>query len=133
MNVLLLIKAPLGVQLKRVVFIIYALFFAWPLWSFRHTISGSGLVVFTSYVFCSLLGLGYTFVRVRHARLILAVLGLLIPSVFWTSMCLMEFSWPTLWESPFDISLVLVVWLGYPILLAVALFKDKRTNEYFTT
>ena len=133
MSILPLIKAPLGVQLNRVAFTIYAAFFAWPLWSFRHTASVSGLVIFSGFVFCSLLGLGYTFIRVRRSRWILAVLGLVIPAVFWSGMSLMEFSRPAWWEWPFDILFVLVVWFGIPILLAVSLFRDKKTSEYFTT
>jgi len=46
---------------------------------------------------------------------------------------LMEFSRPAWWEWPFDILFVLVVWFGIPILLAVSLFRDKKTCEYFTT
>jgi len=133
MSILPLIKAPVGVQLNRVAFTVYAAFFAWPLWSLRHAISGSGLVIFASFVFCSLLGLGYTFVRLRRTRWILAVLGLVIPAVFWTGMCLMEFSRPAWWEWPLVIPFALVVWFGIPTVLAVSLFRDKNTSEYFTT
>jgi hypothetical protein len=103
------------------------------LWSFRHSISISGLVIFTSFVFCSLLGLGYTFIRVRRSRWILSVLGLVIPAVFWASMCLMEFSRPAWWEWPFDILFAPVLWFGFPIMFVAALFRDKKTSEYFTT
>src|SRR3974390_512308 len=127
------IKAPLGVQLNRLAFTLYALVFAWPLFSFRHSISVSGLAVFSSFVFCSLLGLRCTFVRVHRSRWILAILGLVIPAVFWTLMCLMEFSRPAWWEWPFVILFALVVWFGFPIFLAVSLFRDKKTSEYFRT
>ncbi|MGA2788118.1 MAG: hypothetical protein ABSF60_11380 [Verrucomicrobiota bacterium] len=127
------IKAPLAVQLNRVVFTIYAVLFGWPMWSFRHFMVLSGWVIFSSFVFCSLLGFAYTFIRVRRSRWILTVLGLLIPAAFWTFMCLMEFSRPAWWEWPLDIIFMLVVWFGYPILLAVSLFRDKKTSEYFTT
>ena len=133
MKVLPLINAPLAVQLNRVAFAIYAILFAWPLCMFRHSISAPGSAIFSGFVFCSLLGLGYTFVRVRRSRWILAVLGLVIPGVLWTSMYLMEFSRPAWWEWPFDILFALVVCFGFPILLAVSLFGDKRTSEYFTT
>jgi hypothetical protein len=126
------IKAPLGVWLNRIAFTIYAIFFAWPLWNFRHTISVSGLVIFISFELCSLLGLSYSFIRLRRSRWILATFGLLIPAAFWTSMCLMEFSKPAWWEWPFDIVFALVVWFGFPLLFAVSLFKDKKTSEYFT-
>jgi len=132
MSILPLFKAPLGVQLNRVTFTIYAAFFAWPLWNFRHTASVSGVIVFSSFVVCSLLGLGYTFVRVRRSRWILAVLGLVIPAVFWSGMISMEFSRPARWEWPFDILFALTGWFGIPILLAVSLFRDKKTSEYFT-
>lgn len=132
MGILLFTKAPLAVQLNRVVFSIYAVLFGWPIWCFRHTIVLSGWAIFSSFVFCSLLGLGYTFIRLRRSRWILAFLGLIIPAAFWTSMCLMEFSRPVWWEWPFDV-LVLVLWFGYPVLMAVSLFRDKKTSEYFTS
>jgi hypothetical protein len=127
------LQAPLGVQLNRIAFAIYAMIFAWPMWSFRHTMSVAGGVVFSSFVFCSLLGLFYTFVRARRSRWILAVIGLVVPAVFWTFMCLMEFSRPVWWEWPIDILIALGLWFGYPILLAVSLFKHKKTSDYFTT
>jgi hypothetical protein len=125
------IKAPLGVQLNRAAFMIYAAFFAWPFWSFRHSISATGVVFFTSYEFCSLLGLGYSFVRLRRSRWILTMLGLGIPATFWIVICLMEFSSPAWWEWPFDVIFVLAVWMGIPIILTIALFRDKKTSEYF--
>ena len=133
MSILPVIKAPLGVQLNRVAFTIYTVFFGWPMWSFRHIMVQSGWVIFSGLVFCSLLGFAYTFIRIRRSRWILAVLGLLIPAAFWTSMCLMEFSRPAWWEWPFDVVLALVVWFGLPILFAVLLFRHTKTSEYFTS
>src|SRR4051812_2289917 len=89
-----IMRAPLGVQLNRVAFLLYAIFFTWPLWSFRHSISVRGLFIFGGFVFCGLLGFGYTFVRVPRSRWVLAILGLLIPAAFWFSMCLLVFSRP---------------------------------------
>lgn len=132
MSVLRAIKTPLGVQLNRAAFLVYAIFFAWPLWHFRHTVALSGLVILGSFVFCSLLGLGCSFIRFSRSRWILAVLGLLIPAAFWASMSLMEFSRPAWWEWLFDAVLILVVWMGIPIMLAVSLFRDRKTCEYFT-
>jgi uncharacterized integral membrane protein len=132
MSVLRVIKAPLGVQLNRAAFLIYAVFFSWPWWHFRHTIVASGLVIFGSFIFCSLFGLSYSFIRIRRSRWIMAVLGLAIPAAFWTLM-LSEFSRPAWWEWPLDTVLVLVVWMGIPILLTISLFRDKKTSEYFTT
>jgi len=132
MSVLQVIKAPLGVQLNRAAFLIYAAFFSWPWWHFRHTIVASGLVIFGSFIFCSLLGFGYSFIRMRRSRWILAVLGIAIPAAFWTLM-IPEFSRPAWWELPLDIVLVSVIWMGIPIMLVVALFRDKKTSEYFTT
>jgi hypothetical protein len=134
MSVLPIIKAPLGVQLNRVAFAIYAVFFGWPMWNLRHAMVPSGWVIFSSFVFCSLLGFAYTFIRVRWSRWILAVLGLLIPAVFWAGICLMGiFSRPAWWEWPLAFLLSLVALLGIPIMLAVLLFRDKKTSEYFTT
>jgi hypothetical protein len=129
MGILSVIKAPVGVQLNRVAFLLYAIFFAWPLWCFRHTASLEGSFILASFVFCSLLGLGYSFVRISRSRWILAVLGLSIPTAFWTSMCMMVFSRPAWWEWP----LVVPMWFSIPVALAVSLFRDKKTSEYFTT
>lgn len=123
-----LIKAPLAVQLNRVAFMIYAAFFAWPLCAYRHTISVSGCIIFGSFILCSLLGFGYTFIRIPRSRWILTLFGIVIPAAFWTLMCLMIFSRPVWWEWPF----ALVIWFGIPISLAVSLFTDKKTSEYFT-
>ena len=123
-----LIKAPFAVQLNRAAFMIYATFFAWPLWAFRHSISVSGCIIFGSFVLGSLIGFGYTFVRIRQSRWILTLFGLLIPAAFWTLMCLIVFSRPVWWEWPF----ALMLWFSIPIGLAVSLFKDKKSIEYFT-
>lgn len=131
MNIVRIIKAPLGVQLNRLAFGIYAAFFGWPMWTSRHFMVFSGWVIFGSFVFCSLLGFAYTFIPVRRSRWILAVLGLVIPAAFWAGMCLLEFSRPEWWEWPLDI-LVLSCWFCIPTILAVLLFRDKKTNQYFT-
>jgi len=113
--------------MNRAAFMLYGIFFAWPLWSFRHSISVSGLLIFGGFVFCSLLGFGYSFVRNPRSRWVLAALGLLIPVAFWTSMCLLVFRRSAWWEW----LCVLPVWLGIPATLAVSLFTDQKTREYF--
>src|SRR5208283_3169806 len=127
MSVSSFIKAPLGVQLNRAAFLLYAIFFSWPLWYFRQVIAVGGLLTFYSFVFCSLLGLGYSFIRVRRSRWIIAVLDLAIPGAFWALM-LPEFSRPTAWwDWVLCTVVVLGLWFGFPILLATASFWDKKT------
>ncbi len=133
MSIVPLIKAPVGVQLNRVAFAIYAFFFSWPMWSLRDVMVLSGWAILGSFVFCALLGFACTFIRLRRSRWILAVLGLAIPAAFWTGMCILEFSRPEWWEWPFVIVVALVVWMGLPIALAASLFLDSKTSEYFTT
>lgn len=133
MSISPLIKAPLGVQLNRIAFGIYATFFGWPMWLTRHFMILSGFVIFGSFVFCSLLGFAYTFIRLPRSRWVLAILGLAIPAAFWTSMCITVFSTPVGWEWPFFILFALIVWLGLSAVLAALLFKDRTTNAYFTT
>ena len=132
MSILPPIKAPLVVQLNRVAFTIYAVLFGWPMWGLRHVMVLSGWIIFSSFVFCSLLGFAYTFIRIRRSRWILAVLGLLIPAAFWTAMCLMEFSRPQAWwDWLLDIPAFFLPFI-IPVCLAWILFKDKKTDEYFT-
>jgi Zn-dependent protease with chaperone function len=128
-----LIKTPAGVQFNRAAFTIYAVLFGGPMWSFRHIMVLSGWAIFGSFVFCSLLGFAYTFIRLRRSRWILAVLDLAIPAAFWTLMCITEFSRPAWWAWPFAIVFALVVWFGIPTALAILLFKDQKTNAYFAT
>ncbi len=47
-------------------------------------------------------------------------------------MSLMEFSRPAWWEWPFVVILILGLWMGIPIMLAISLFRDRETREYFT-
>ena len=124
-----IMRAPLGVQINRAAFLLYAVLFAFPLWRFRHTTPTQGILIFGCFVFCSLLGLGYSFVRIPRARWVLAALDLVIPAVFWASMCLLVFSRPVWWEWP----LALLLWFTIPVALAVLLFTDRKTREYFST
>ncbi len=68
MSILPAAKAPLGVQLNRAAFLVYAIFFAWPLWRYRHTAALSGWFIVGSFEFCSLVGLGFSFVRISCSR-----------------------------------------------------------------
>jgi hypothetical protein len=128
MGILSVIRAPHGVQLNRVVFTLYGILFTWAIWRFRHAITFHGLLIFESFIFCSLLGLFYSCIRARRSRWILAVLDFLMPAVFWLLM-LPVFSRPAWWEWPF----VLVMWFSIPTGLVALLFRDKKTSEYFTT
>jgi hypothetical protein len=128
MNLELTMRAPLGVQLNRVAFLVYAALFSWPLWAFRHTVSAKGIMVFGAFVTCSLLGLGYSFVRIPRSRWVVAILALLIPVVFWGLMCLFVFSRPAWWEWP----LALFIWFAIPVSLAASLFRDEKARDYFT-
>jgi hypothetical protein len=131
MSILPVINAPLGVQLNRVAFLIYSLVFAWPIWRWGHAIAVSGHLIFDGFIFCSLLGLFYSFIRARRSRWFLAVLGILIPAAFW-SLMLPQFSRPAWWEWPIDVAIVLFVWMGIPIMLVTSLFRHKKTSQYFT-
>ncbi len=92
----------------------------------------SAQLIFIGMVFLGLLGLVYSCVRARRARWILATLNILIPGIVWAGMCLFEFSRPQAWWDwlldipPFFLPFVI------PGFLAWMLFKDKKTDEYFT-
>jgi hypothetical protein len=42
------------------------------------------------------------------------------------------FSRPAWWKWPFDAVFALVMWFGIPIVLAISLFHDRKTSDYFT-
>jgi len=60
------------------------------------------------------------------------VLGILIPAVVFVGMSLMVWSRPQIWWEWLLDPLVLFIWFGMPVTLAVSLFRDKKTSEYFT-
>jgi hypothetical protein len=125
MNNGLVIKAPVAVNLNRAAFAVYAAFFGWALWRFRHTASLEGTAIFLSMFFGSILGLVSSGVRARRSRWIMAALGILIPGAVFVGMCCMEWSRPEgwfdwLWSTLF----ALVVWFGIPIMLCLSLFMD---------
>jgi multisubunit Na+/H+ antiporter MnhB subunit len=131
MSISSVIKAPLGVQLNRIAFALYAALFLWPLWQDHHTISPVGLMSFVSLLFVSLLGLFFSCVRAPHSRWILALLGILIPAIVFIAMCLTVWSRPQAWWDWLLSMLTALAWFAIPIALAVSLFKDAKTHEYF--
>ena len=129
MSIFPVIKAPLAVQLYRSAFAACAIYFGVFVWQERRIGSFAGLLELQAFTFFSLLGLVYTCVRARHSRWILATLGILIPAVILAGLLWLVFSRPAWWEWP----IVLLMWFTVPVTLAVALFTDKKTSEYFTT
>ena len=128
MSILPVIKAPLAVQLYRVAFAACAYYFGSFVWQERRVGSLVGLLELQAFTFFSLLGLIYTCVRARRSRWVLAILGILIPAVILAGMLWLVFSRPAWWEWPFT----LFVWFVMPVTLAVSLFRDKKTSEYFS-
>ena len=127
MRFLQVLNAPASVQFNRSAFLVYAAFFVWLYWPLRKTASPEGVLIIGGFVVCSLLGFGYSFVRARRSRWILATLGLAIPATFWGLMCLLVFSRAAWWEWP----IAWAIWSAIPVSLTVSLFKDKKTCEYF--
>jgi phosphate/sulfate permease len=130
MSISPIIKAPLVVQLYRCFFTACIIYFGSFLWRFRHGGSLVGLLFIASFPFCGLLGLIATCIRVPSSRWVLSVVGILIPGVVSLGLffILHHDEW---WEwllSP----LFFFVWLAMPVSGAIALFRDKRTSEYFT-
>ena len=127
-----IIKAPLTVQFSRIAFVLYAAFFTWPLWKFRHTASQEGLVIFGCFLCFSLLGIFYSCIRACHSRWIMSVIIILIPAVVLALMIRMKiFSSPQSWWEWLLEPLPLIVWFGFPVIFAVLLFKDKKADKYF--
>jgi peptidoglycan/LPS O-acetylase OafA/YrhL len=125
MNIWPVIKAPIAVQLNRIAFAIYTIFFGSYLWRVHRFASVEGTAIFLGMIFLSVLGLFYSCIRARRARWVMAVLVVLIPGLVITAMCLMEFSRPDGWLDWLMAGVfVFVGWLGVPILLALSLFTN---------
>jgi len=129
MSILPVIKAPLAVQLYRFGFAACTYYVGSYVWRFHRTGSFDGLLEMQGYTFLNLLGFIYTFVRARRSQWVLAILGILIPAVALAVMLWLVFSWPAWWEWPIILPFIFTM----PVILAVSLFRDKKTSEYFTT
>ena len=123
MSIWPVIKAPIAVQLNRIAFAVYAVFFGWALWRFRHIASVKGTAIFLGMIFLSVLGLFDSCIRARRSRWIMAMLVLLIPGIFFIGLCLTVWSRPEVWLDWLLNGLVAIfVWFGIPITLALSLF-----------
>jgi len=60
------------------------------------------------------------------------MLGILIPAIIFTALCLTVWSRPEAWWDWLLCVLPLILWFMMPVMFAMVLFKDKKTNEYFT-
>jgi hypothetical protein len=128
-----IIKAPLAVQFSRIALSLYAAFFTWPLWKFRHTISKEGIIILGCYVLFSLFGIIYSCIRARHSRWIMSAIMISIPAIFLFGMFRMKiFSTPQTWWEWLLEPLPLLVWFAFPAVFSYLLFKDKKAKEYFT-
>jgi biotin transporter BioY len=133
MKIWRIIKAPIAVQFNRIVFALYAVFFICPMWEYRRICSPKGWIIFSVFLFFSLLGFFYSCVRTRRSRWIMSAIIILIPAVFLTGMFYMGiFSSPQTWWDWLLEPLPFFVWLAIPVTLAYLLFKNKRAKEYFT-
>ena len=128
-----IIKAPLAVQISRIALSLYAGFFIWPFWEFRHTISKEGIAVFGCFLFLSLFGIFYSCVCARHSRWVMSAIMISIPAIVLEEMCRMKiFSTPQTWWEWLLEPLPLFVWFAFPATFSYLLFKDKKAKEYFT-
>jgi hypothetical protein len=129
-----IIKAPFPVQLNRIAFAFYTSAFIWALWKNHHSASSEGWFVLSGFLFFSLLGFAYSCVRTLRSRWIMSAIVVLIPATVVEQMFQMKiFSTPqTWWEWLLDPLAALVIWFGLPVIFAFALFKDKKTEKYFS-
>ena len=129
--VLPIIKAPLAIQLFRCLFIVCLIYFGSLFWEYRHGNSLVGKLIIGSFPSCGLLGLIFSCVRLPWSRWVLALLGILIPGITLGTIYLgLPF------QGWLDALCGLILWcliVSVPITLALVLFKDKKTNAYFTT
>lgn len=132
MNISPGIKAPFAVLLYRVFFGAGAFYLGWFVWRERHIGSLEGLFILSGFAGYSLLGCFYTWIRSPRSRWVLAWLGILIPAVAYVGLCCMIFSQPEAWWDWLLCGLMTATVFALPVTFAVFLFRDKKTNEYFT-
>lgn len=119
---------PLAVQACRLALGLYSAGLLWAIWDSRSSATISGVITLGTPASLSLLALVYSFRKTRLSRWLLAAVVLLVPVSFWsTSLLLGIFTWPSWWEWP----LVLPVMLGLPAAIAIGLFLDKQSDGYF--
>jgi hypothetical protein len=135
MSISPLIKAPLVVQLNRAAFLLYFAILGWFFWRIRLAFWNGGIenpIFSPAIILCSLLAFFYTFIRARRSRWILAILVILISPtfVFIGSM----FAWRIIpWINGWLLdALVILAGTVIPWSLALALFFNKKAEEYFT-
>ena len=128
----LIIKAPVAVQLYRLLFATCFAGFSSYLWTYRFACSVQGWLAIGGIIFPSLLGFIFTCIRAPHSRWILAGLGILIPISLFTGTCFLEFSRPEAWWDLLLSLLLPVTWLCMLVTWGLFLFKHQKTNDYFT-
>ncbi|HZF02376.1 MAG TPA: hypothetical protein VE344_10835 [Methylomirabilota bacterium] len=130
MSILSVIKAPVAVQLYRCLFTLSLIYFGSFLRLLHHGSPVSGILVIAGFPFFSLVGLIAACLPIRFSRWIMAILGVLIPSVAFGGLffaALPDQGW-------FDTAGGVLIWcaiIGVPISWAFMLFRDKKTCEYF--
>lgn len=133
MSVWPVMNAPGVVQIYRLGFAAFGCYLGVFVFRTRQIGALDGLLILDCLFFCSLLGLVYSFIRAPRSRWVVAISGVVIPIAVFAGMCLMVWSRPTAWWD-WVLSALLggAVWFGAPIGFAVALFKDRKAEEYFT-
>lgn len=130
MSILSVIKAPWPVQLYRCLFTVSLVYFCSFLRLLHDGSPLSVILVIAGFPMCSLVGLAAACTPIRFSRWIMAIFGILIPGIAFGG--LFFFALPD--QGWFDRLFALVFWLlvlGVTVPWAYALFKDKKTVEYF--
>ncbi len=125
------ILAPAGVQLNRLALTLYAGALGFILWRYRSVGSSEGLLVIGSFAGLSAVALSYTFIRSPWSRWLIAGATIAIPAAWFASMSRLVWSRPTAWWDWALCALLSLALASIPGYLALCLFTDRKTREYF--
>jgi hypothetical protein len=130
MSVVSIIKAPWPVQLYRCLFTVSLVYFGSFLRLLHHGSPLSGIVVIAGFPIFSLIGLIAACMPIRVSRWIMAILGVLIPGVAFGGLFFFVLPDQGWFDRLFAFVFLFLI-LGVTVPWAYALFKDKKTVEYF--
>ncbi len=125
----LTIKAPAVIQVYRLFFACCALYFSSQLLHLPFPTPAFGFLALGFFTFCNLVGFAQTWVRTPQSRLALVSLGLFVPGIMLVGI---SFKFWGAWRAWLTAAIILFSFSIVPLICAVVVFGDKKTNDYFS-